>query len=230
VASEKRFGDGSLIKLAYTWSRNLTDNQSDRSNAPQNPYDFKADYGPAFLDRPHLLTISYVYELPFLRGQRGVAGHLLGGWQLSGITTYGSGVPLTISTTGVDPAALGFLGASASGPRPDMIADPNEGAPHTIAQWFNTSAFAEVPAGVMRPGNAGRGVVRGPGYGRWDMSLARNIKVTETVKFQFRGEVFNIFNHTNPLTVNTALTNVLFGQVTAVRDPRLIQLGLKFYF
>jgi Carboxypeptidase regulatory-like domain/TonB-dependent Receptor Plug Domain len=230
VASEKRFGDGSLIKLAYTWSRNLTDNQSDRSNAPQNPYDFKADYGPAFLDRPHLLTISYVYELPFLRGQRGVAGHLLGGWQLSGITTYGSGVPLTISTTGVDPAALGFLGASASGPRPDMIADPNEGAAHTIAQWFNTSAFAEVPAGVMRPGNAGRGVVRGPGYGRWDMSLARNIKVTETIKLQFRGEVFNIFNHTNPLTVNTVLTNALFGQVTAVRDPRLIQLGLKFYF
>ncbi|HKX28438.1 MAG TPA: adenylyl cyclase, partial [Blastocatellia bacterium] len=230
AAAEQRFAGGSLIKVAYTWSRNLTDNQSDRSNAPQNPYDFKADYGPGALDRPHVLAVSYVYELPFYRTQKGLAGRLLGGWQFSGITTYGSGVPLTVSTGGVDPAALGFLGSSASGPRPDMIADPNRNAPHTIARWFNTEAFAEVPAGVTRPGNAGRGVVRGPGYGRWDMSLARNIKIHEEVKLQLRGEVFNIFNHTNPLTVNTVRTSTLFGQVTAIRDPRLIQLGLKLYF
>jgi hypothetical protein len=125
---------------------------------------------------------------------------------------------------------LGFLGASASGPRPDMIADPNSNAPHTFAQWFNTSAFAEVPAGVTRPGNSGRGVVLGPGYGRWDLTLARNIKIHEDIKFQFRAEMFNIFNHTNPLGVNTTRTNALFGQVTSTRDPRLVQLGLKLYF
>jgi hypothetical protein len=230
VAAEKRFSGGSLVKLAYTWSHNLTDNQSDRSNAPQNPYDFKADYGPASLDRRHVLTVNYVYELPFFRKQEGVAGRVLGGWQLSGITTYGAGVPLTVTTGGVDPGGLGFLGASASGPRPDMIADPNDNAPRTFAQWFNTSAFAEVPANVTRPGNAGRGVVQGPGYGRWDLSLARNIKVHEDVKFQFRAEMFNIFNHTNPLGVNTTRTNALFGQVTTTRDPRLVQLGLKLYF
>jgi hypothetical protein len=230
VAAEKRFSGGSLVKLAYTWSHNLTDNQSDRSNAPQNPYNFKADYGPASLDRRHVLTVNYVYELPFFRKQEGVAGRLLGGWQLSGITTYAAGNPLTVTTGGVDPAGLGFLGASASGPRPDMVADPNADAPHTFAQWFNTGAFAEVPAGVTRPGNSGRGVVLGPGYGRWDLTLARNIKVHEDIKFQLRAEMFNIFNHTNPLGVNTTRTSTLFGTVTSTRDPRLVQLGLKLYF
>jgi hypothetical protein len=227
---EKRFSHGSLISAAYTWSHNMTDNQSDRSNAPQNPYDIHSERSSASLDRRHILTVNYVYELPFFREQPGVIGHVLGGWQLSGITSYSSGQPLTVSTSGIDPAALGFLGSSASGARPDMIADPNSGAPHTVARWFNTAAFAEVPTGVTRPGSAGRGVVLGPGYGRWDISFAKDIKVHEDIRFQFRAETFNIFNHTNFLTVNTTRTSTQFGQVTAFRDPRLIQFGLKFYF
>jgi len=230
MAMEKRFVGASLVKVAYTFSHNLTDNQTDRNTAPQNPYNFKADYGPATFDRRHIFTVNYVYELPFYREQKGLTGRLLGGWQLSGITTYASGTPLTVSTTGVDPAGLGFLGSSASGPRPDMIADPNDGAPRTFAQWFNTGAFAEVPVGVIRPGNAGRGVVLGPGFGRWDLSLARVIKISDALKFQLRGEMFNMFNHTNPLGVNTVRTNALYGQVTSTRDPRLVQLGLKLNF
>jgi hypothetical protein len=111
-----------------------------------------------------------------------------------------------------------------------MIADPNSNAPHTIAQWFNTAAFAEVPVGVIRPGNSSRGSVLGPGYGRWDISIARNVKLTEALKFQLRGEMFNMFNHTNPLGVNTVRTNPLFGQVISTRDQRLVQLGLKLNF
>jgi hypothetical protein len=227
---EKRLSHGSLISASYTWSHNLTDNQSDRSNAPQNPYDIHSEHSSASLDRRHILTINYVYELPFFREQSGVIGHILGGWQLSGITSYSSGQPLTVTTSGIDPAALGFLGSSASGARPDMIADPNSGAPHTISQWFNTAAFAEVPAGVTRPGDAGRGVVLGPGYGRWDFSLAKEIKIHEDIRLQFRAETFNVFNHTNFLTVNTTRTSTQFGQVTAFRDPRLIQFGLKLNF
>jgi hypothetical protein len=230
VAMEKRFAGASLVKVAYTFSRNLTDAQTDRSTAPQNPYNLAAEYGPASFDRRHIFTVNYVYELPFFSEQKGLAGLLLGGWQVSGITTYGSGVPLTVTTTGVDPAGLGFLGSSASGPRPDMIANPNAGAPHTIAQWFNTTAFAEVPAGVIRPGNASRGSVQGPGFGRWDMSLARVVKINEGLRVQLRGEMFNMFNHTNPLSVNTSRPNMLYGQVTSTRDQRLVQLGLKLNF
>lgn len=230
MAMEKRFAGASLIKLAYTFSHNLTDNQTDRATAPQNPYNIEAEYGPASFDRRHIFTMNYIYELPFFRQQEGLVGRILGGWQFSGITTYAAGVPLTVTTTGVDPAGLGFLGASASGARPDMIADPNENAPRTFAQWFNTGAFAEVPAGVIRPGNSGRGVVLGPGFGRWDLALARIIKINEGLRFQLRGEMFNMFNHTNPLNVNTVRTSPLFGQVTSTRDQRLVQLGLKLNF
>jgi hypothetical protein len=230
VAIEKRFSGGSLIKTAYTWSHNLTDNQTDRSTAPQNFYDRRSEYGNAQLDRRHILTVSYVYELPWLRDQKGFAGHLLGGWQVSGITSYATGLPQTVTTTGIDPSALGFLGPSASGARPDMVGDPNRNAPHTLAQWFTTSAFAPVPTGVTRPGNAGRGVVNGPGYGRWDLALSKNIKVSEEVKLQFRAEAFNLFNHTNFATVSTSLTSATFGQITGTRDPRILQFGLKLDF
>jgi hypothetical protein len=228
---EKRFASGSLIKVAYTYSRNLTDNQTDRNTAPQNPYNLAADYGPAQFDRPHVFTVNYVYELPFYRDQKGLTGRLLGGWQLSGITTYSSGVPLTVSTSGVDPGGLGFLGPSASGPRPDMIADPNlPDGQRTFTKWFNTAAFVEVPVGVIRPGNSSRGAIRGPGFGRWDLAVSRMIKINEGLKFQFRGEMFNMFNHTNPLNVNTTRTSSQFGQVTSTRDQRLVQLGLKLNF
>jgi hypothetical protein len=231
VGAEKRFAGGSLVKVAYTFSRNLTDSQTDRNSSPQNIYNIAAEYGPAAFDREHIFTVNYVYELPFFRDQKGLTGRLLGGWQFSGITTYASGVPFTVTTTGVDPAGLGLLTAGTSaGPRPDMIANPNAGAPHTIAQWFNTNAFANVPAGAIRPGNASRGSVLGPGYGRWDLALARVIKINEGLKLQLRGEMFNMFNHTNPLNINTVLTDPLYGQVTSARDPRLVQIGLKLNF
>jgi hypothetical protein len=236
IGAEKRFASGSLVKVAYTLSHNLTDAQTDRNSAPQNVYDIASEYGPAAFDRRHVFTVNYVYELPFFRDQKGLTGRLLGGWQFSGITTYASGVPFTVTTTAVDPAGQGLLaagsaaGAAGNGPRPDMIADPNDNAPHTIAQWFNTAAFANVPAGVSRPGNASRGSVLGPGYGRWDLALARIIKINEGLKLQLRGEMFNIFNHTNPLNINTVLTNTQYGQVTSTRDPRLVQTGLKLNF
>ena len=230
MAMEKRFVGDSLIRVSYTYSHNLTDNQSDRSTAPQNPFNIAGDYGPTQFDRRQIFTVNYVYELPFFRNQKGLRERLLGGWQFSGITTYASGTPLTPSTSGVDPGGLGFLGPSASGPRPDMVSDPNDGAPRTIEQWFNTNAFAEVPRGVIRPGNAPRGAVLGPGFGRWDLALSKAIKINEDIRVQFRGEMFNMFNHTNPLNVNVTRTNQLYGQVTSTRDPRLVQLGLKLNF
>ncbi|HEY7181880.1 MAG TPA: carboxypeptidase regulatory-like domain-containing protein [Blastocatellia bacterium] len=231
IGAEKRFATGSLIKVAYTFSHNLTDAQTDRSTAPQNVNNLAAEYGPASFDRRHIFTVNYVYELPFFRDQKGVTGLLLGGWQLSGITTYASGVPFTATTTGVDPGGLGLLtGGTVASPRPDMISDPNSGAPHTIAQWFNTGAFANVPAGTFRPGNSSRGSILGPGYGRWDLALARVVKINEGLRLQLRGEMFNIFNHTNPLNISASLTDPLYGQVTSARDPRLVQLGLKLNF
>ena len=234
VSLEKRFAGSSQFGLAYTFSKAITDNRSDRSSAPQDVYTFRAsERGLAQFDRRHILTVNYIYDLPFFRNQQGFTGKALGGWEISGITTINSGLPLNVtSSLGNDPAGLGFLGASSAGPRPDWVCNPNIGAPHTFQQWFNTSCFAEVPVGQIRPGNAGRSIINGPGLQRWDISLFKNWKLPlgEAGRLQFRAEGFNVFNHPNPDGVSTALGSSNYGQVTSFRDPRIIQLALKLYF
>ncbi|MDQ2947682.1 MAG: adenylyl cyclase, partial [Acidobacteriota bacterium] len=231
VNGQKRFAGNSLVGVAYTYSKNLTTSRADTSGPPQNTYDRRSDYALAPYDRAHVLSVNYVLEIPFFRSQQGLIGHVLGGWELSGITQYGTGQPFTIGTLGgTDPAGLGILGPSSASVRPDQICNPNVNAPRTYASWFNTSCFADVPAGQVRVGNAGRSTIRGPGYGRWDLSLIRNVKFTENLRFQLRGEAFNLFNHTNPYGFNVSLGSSQFGNITSARDPRIIQLGAKLYF
>jgi hypothetical protein len=125
---------------------------------------------------------------------------------------------------------LGVRGNSNSSGRPDLVSDPQAGTPGTIAQWFNTSAFALVPASQVRPGNEGRGVVVGPGYFRWDAALFKNTTLSERFKLQFRAEAQNILNHTNFNNPNVTFTSSSFGKITTARDPRNIQLALKLLF
>ncbi len=232
VSLQKRFSGNSLVDVNYTWSHALTDAQSDRSSAPQNTYNIAAEYGRSSLDRQQILTADFVYELPFLREQPGIVGRALGGWEFSGIVSMNSGLPFT-ATIGDnnDPGGLGFLGPSAAGPRPDQISDPQSGpGRHTFLHWFDTGAFAPVHAGQVRPGNAHRGTINGPGFQRWDLSLFKNVKVSEGTSFQLRVETYNTFNHTNFDSISTSTTSGVYGQVTAVRDPRIMQLGAKFNF
>lgn len=230
----KRFSKTGQVAVSYTWSKNLTDNGSDRSNAPQNSYDWAAEYGLATLDRRHVFTASYVYPLPFFADQRGVAGYVLGGWELSGIITWNTGLPLTVtSSLGNDPGGLGSVNnsSSAAGVRPDAVGDPWAGAGLcTIDRWFNTAAFAEVPQGVYRPGNSGRGVIEAPGIARWDFSLFKQVPLKERFKLQLRGEAFNVLNHASFNAPNTALGNANFGKILGARDPRQIQLAAKIVF
>jgi hypothetical protein len=236
VSATRRFGRGSQVNLAYTWSKNLTDNQTDRSTAPQNSYDIRSDFGRAALDRRHVLNINYVYELPFFRAQKGFVGKLLGGWQISGIVTHNTGLPLTVTTSAFDPAGLGFIPALIAGGRPNLLCDPNEGGAGTQQQWFNTACFSTNPPSTPNSGipnvvgSAGRGIVFGPNTNRVDFTLSKNIRFGETMRLQLRGEAFNIFNTTNFRTISTNVTFANFGQVTSTRDPRTLQFGIKFYW
>ena len=83
------------MSASYTWSKNLTDSQNDRSNAPQDTYDIHSEYSRAALDRRHVFTMNYIYELPFFKSQHNFAGKVLGGWQANGIVTYNTGLPFT---------------------------------------------------------------------------------------------------------------------------------------
>lgn len=233
VSATHRFTGASQIQLAYTWSKNLTDNQSDRSNAPMDAYNIPAEYSRAFLDRRHITTVNYVYELPWFDKQRGFTGKVLGGWQVSGIGTYQTGLPLTPTYAGFDPAGIGFLnGLSPAGGRPFVLGDPNTNAPNTFDQWFNITAFqrSNPPTSPAIVGNAGRGVIHGPRTFRIDFTLTKNFQFTESMRLQLRAEAFNALNTTNFTSIQLAATSSTFGQVTGARDPRTMQFGVKFYF
>ncbi|MBC7900865.1 MAG: carboxypeptidase regulatory-like domain-containing protein [Saprospiraceae bacterium] len=233
VSATHRFTGESQVQLAYTWSKNLTDNQTDRSTAPMNAFDIGAEYGRAQLDRRHITTVNYIYELPFFSAQRGFVGKALGGWQASGIVTYQTGLPLTPTYAGFDPAGIGFLNTnSPAGGRPFYTGDPN-GGPHTEAQWFNTSVFQSTTptSAAAVPGNATRGLIEGPRTFRVDFTMAKNFRFTESMRLQLRAEAFNLFNTTNFTTIAVAAsTPATFGRATAARDPRTMQFGIKFYF
>jgi hypothetical protein len=245
---QKQFTDNSQVVLNYTWSHDLTD-ASENFRGAQNAYNLKGDWGNSVFDRRHVFSGSYVYFLPFYKNQQGFTGHVLGGWELSGVVylTSGRHYDPSVSSCREDFAGLGLCGNTWAGDRPDQIADPNAGAPHTIEQWFNTAAFVIPGCTVaspkcyptdppLRPGNASRGSIVGPSYKRWDASIFKNAKISERVNMQFRAEFFNALNTVNlaqgaPASgLSTSRTSSLFGRILNARDPRNIQFALKLTF
>jgi len=225
------FGNHNLIGINYTWSRGLTTSEADTGVAPQNSYDIPAEYGLTAFDRRHVFTAHFVYNLPIYNKQIGWTGHILGGWEISGIVTFAAGLPLTPITSSVDPAGQGALSpTSPELTRPDVNSNPNADAPHTLSQWFVPSHFTAVPAGIGRPGNSPNGIVRGPGYQVWNLDLSKNIQLPNNLRLQLRGEAFNAWNHVNWNTVDMYFIDSTFGQVTADRDPRQLQVGVKLIY
>jgi hypothetical protein len=256
----KHFSGKTYIDANYTWSRDLTNAQADYSNFIQNPYNINGDYGRAAVDRTNILNIDGVYELPWYREQKGVVGHVVGGWEVSAIYAMNSGLPLTVSASSAysdsynlptasvyngrtntgyitDNAGLSVLGNTDAGLRPNQIGDPNSGHGVQIhnkgyhALWFYTGAFAAASQNSTVPGTAKRGTIEGPGFSRADLGVFRNFRIRERLAFQFRAEAFNATNHTNVNTINTAIGSAsTFGQVTGYRDARILQFAGKFTF
>lgn len=241
LSARKEWTHNSLVAANYTWSRALTNAGADRTGAPQISTNPAAEYGPSAADRRHMFNFNAVYALPFFYEQRGLTGHLLGGWEVSGLGYFNSGLPLNVTTTGLDPAGVGVVfGSSVSSGRPDRVGDPNQGSStnpiHNRQHWFNINAFTAVPSGQIRGGNAQRNAVLGPGWWRVDTGLFKNVNFGEHVHIQLRGEAFNLFNHTNPDTISTASLisasgySSTAGNITAYRDKRILQLGAKVIF
>jgi hypothetical protein len=139
-----------------------------------------------------------------------------------------------VSGTGAscnDPTGSGcLLSASPLGCRPNLVGNPNSGT-STYAQWFNLAAFAVPGTTQTTQTTEPPGAIRGPGFWRTDLSLFKNMKFGERVTGQLRWETFNTFNHTNPICcASLNFTSSLFDKVTSTRDPRIMQLGLKFNF
>jgi len=241
VQFRQRFRGAGQFNLSYTWSKNLTDNGSDRSNAPQNSYNWhEGEYGPYPGDRKQVLTFNYIYTLPMFKNDRGPLGVAFGGWQLSGLASFYTGAAFTVTTSSLDPGGLGLLGSSGASSRPDMICDPNANAPHAFAgilsaanTYFNTACFVAVAQYANRPGNAGRGVDRGPGFSNMDASLMKNFNLLkeEKAKLQLRLESFNTFNLVEPNGYSSVnITSSTFGVISTYRAPRRVQIAAKINF
>jgi hypothetical protein len=215
---KRRMSQGLMFGLAYTFSRAIGD-ASDFNESPQDSYNLKAERGLLSFDRTHMFVGNYIYELPIFRDHSKIAGKMLGGWQITGVTTYLSGTPRNLGLTG------GTIGLAT---RPDVKAGGELAMPKTVAQWFDTSRFSAPAFGVF--GNAGRNTIRGPGMQQWDVALFKTFRPTERYAFTVRGEAFNVFNHTNfdSISMNYGAGN--FGQVTSARAPRLMELSAKFEF
>jgi hypothetical protein len=223
---------GLQVGLAYTYSKDLTTQSADRDVYSTYQYNLKLDYGPATYNQPHTFTASYVYDLPFYKGQQGLVGRVAGGWEVSGITQFLSGQNFSISQPfdPWDPTGAN-LGTGTSGTRPDQIAAVQK--TKTVAAWFSTNSFK--PA-VGHWGSEGSGSLLGPGFNNWDLAAIKNVKVVERVSFQLRGEFFNAWNHESFSTVDSSLSDSTFyggsgfGQVNSGHSPRRIQIGAKLVF
>jgi hypothetical protein len=241
VSLNRRLSKGLTVGAAYTWSKFLTTNPQDRSLGVQDTYNIPGEYGPSTFNTPQILVISYVYDFPFYQAQKGLVGHVLGGWELSGITNFQSGQSITITqatdpfaTAANDNSGVNLSRDSATTPliRSDLIGDPH--GPKTATEFFNTAAFAVATGhfGDERPGT-----VQAPGFQLWNMSLIKNFNFAERVRFQLRLETFNTFNHGNPelnfaesVTPQTTVGATGFGQINGWHDPRNVQIGAKLYF
>ena len=231
---KQSYHNGVTFMMAYTFSKSIDGGNgigsgSNSSGTPQNPYNLRAERGLSDFDVRHRFVFSPVAELPFGKGKpylnSGWESHALGGLQLSGIFSFQTGRPFTITNSNSN--ASGLYG---NNDRPNLIGDPNAG-PHTVKQWFNTAAFT---SNTLRQfGTAGRNIVSGPGYTDLDLTLAKNFNIWEGVGGQFRVESFNLFNHPNffnPYSTATQFGTTSFGSITTANDNRELQFSLRILY
>jgi len=237
---------GSLqVSGAYTWSHSI-DDASDRFDGSfVDSYNPSTNRASSNFDQRHILSISYIWDLPFFKSP-GLTNKVLGGWQFSGITTFQTGTPFSPIVSTDNAGVANGIGSAA---RPDKIGDPSAGVVQSLDQLgpqiYNPNAFA-LPRGLTF-GDAGRNGLNNTHWTNFDMALFKHFKITERMSFEFRAEAFNIFNHTQWRPIagdsgsaasNLGEANNTFSlspgdgflQVTDAHNPRILQLGAKFIF
>jgi hypothetical protein len=226
---EKRFSQGLTYLASFTYSKNMDQGNEDLfdgSQGPVNPYDFGPERGRSNLDRTLGFISSVVYELPFGKGrsylQSGPASWILGGWQVGGIVSLLSGLPIA-HTHAVNNQNLGTN-------RGDWVRSPNlPSEERTIDRWFDTGFV--VPGQPGQFSNAGRNLVVSPGTKNLDVMVSRDFLMPwEGHQIQFRFESFNFTNTANFGRPNTTVGSAAVGTINGAEDPRRIQFGLKYVF
>ncbi len=222
----KRFSSGFQMGAAYTYGKGLGYN--DDQGRFVNNIDIHANYGPSSYDRTHMLNVTHIYELPFGHGKKylstGPLSQVFGNWQLNGILRVVSGTPINITASGGPCNCPGNRNNYADALYPTTIL----GGLGPGQLWFNKAAFA-APA-PNRFGNVGRDSVRGPGSKTYDFSVFRIFPIAEKIRFELRGEAFNLTNTPVWDNPNGSVSSGSFGQSRSASGQRQIQLGARLRF
>jgi len=218
------------LRAYYTLSRTIDPTTAGNGGGDlgnvSNPYaGWRYDVGPSGYDRTHSAAFNFIYDIPVFRtSQSRLVKTALGGWQVSGIVTMTSGLPINIGLSGNQSGN----GLPAATNRPNLTGSVSY--PHTVAKWFDTTAFTAPAVGAF--GTLGHNALRGPGRDNWNLSLFKSFLFSEArgSRLEFRAESFNTWNHTQFHDVSTNLGDSKFGQVTSAFEPRIFQLGMKLVF
>jgi len=221
--------------LGYTYGKCLTNSSGLEDSV--NPYNPRKSRGLCLFDVQQNFVGSYTARLPFdklLHADSGWSRRVAGGWQVSGITTFATGLPVSI-TEGRDVSLAGSSGTDEPNFTPGKVLNNTnprsqlDSQGNLVNPYFNLSLFSKEALGQI--GNSARRFFHGPGLNNWDMALLKDVPLTESKQLQLRFEAFNTFNHAqfeNPGgNIDSAFS---FGRVTLARDPRVLQLGAKFSF
>ncbi|HLY41200.1 MAG TPA: TonB-dependent receptor [Terracidiphilus sp.] len=247
-------GKNLTFDASYTWTRDL----SNAAGATPNAFAVAGgtylttrfhpglDYGNVIYDRRHRFLTTWLYDLPFGRGQRWLSGAgavngIVGDWQLAGVTILQSGPFLTPYQQSVDPANTNIL-TTVGQARPDQLTGVSLYAQNrNTTQWLNPAAFPylnlqnSAGIGIGRFGNAPVGGVVGPGTANFSLSLMKGVTLREQTKFQFSVEAANVFNHRNYEPPNMQVDSSGFGSITALQTaegagPRSLELAGRLVF
>jgi carboxypeptidase family protein len=221
---EKRFSHGLQLQAAYTLSKSLDWASSFEETV--NPFNYKSSRALSLFNSKQRFVINYVWDLPF-RKYSGFAGKVINGWQFSGIIQFQSGFPIRIQTQNDAELISSLFFLSADAPQltsPLQILNPKKNG----GQYLNPSQFTDPNLGSFS--TTPRSICCGPGENQWDITLAKRIAFTESKYFQFRADIFNLFNKTQFVNPDGNFSNTTFGLIQQARDPRLVQFALKFYF
>jgi TonB dependent receptor len=237
---KQRLTRGLNVYAAYTWSKSIDDASNGIYSGtrgvsfPQDSHNLQAERAVSVFDLRHRFTLNFMYDVNFLANLfSSLPKRLTEGWQLGGIYTGQSGLPITPFLS-VDNSGTGEVND-----RPNLIGDPNSG-PRRAGGWFNEAAFARPDGQTF--GTSPRNVIIGPNYHSVDFSMNKLTKVTERLSLQFRAEIFNLFNRANFSLPNVDFNSNSFGEINQTPDvtagnprlaeggPRVIQFGLKVVF
>ena len=238
VAVRKRFSAGYTVQMAYTFSKSLdTGSYSDSDGTTdQDPGNLlTGEYARSGFNQTQLFRLNGVWYLPQFKNL-GLLQYAVGGWEVSGIVNYSSGIPFS-ATTG---AAAPWIGTSKTlgNLRLNQTHSPRAGCGNRT-QWthigaaggyFDPTAYVTPPTGTF--GNSRRNSLVGPSYFDTDMSLAKNFPFLprENSRVQFRADFFNLFNNVPLNNPTTANSSPVFGKITSAGIAREVQLALRLVF